>query len=405
MGYIDRFLPCAMAQLGHDVHLVTSDVQPYFNLPEYRETYEPFCGPGIVPAGITRRADGVTLHRLPHAWRGDRLRIRGLFSALSRLRPDVVQGFELNCLTSYETAAYQPLLGYSLFLESHIHASVFADARVHLPWRRRLGWAWHRATLGRLVNAATTGCHPISADAADIAIRFFGMNPAKVAVAPLGTDTDLFRPAESPAELAQRAALRARLGFAPEDTVCIYTGRMTRDKGPALLADAISRLRAAGQAIRGLFVGSGPDDIARAIAAAPGCVVHPFVPVDELPALYRCADLAVWPKQESTSQLDAAASGLPLILSNRVQVTERISGNGVTYREGDAADLAERIAELFDPQRREAMRRIGRQRMVERFDWRILARARIADYEAARTRHTPQTRAPRPLASALRSGD
>ena len=49
MGYAENALPKALAELGHEVHVLTSDAQPYFDSPDYAATYEPFIGPGLVP--------------------------------------------------------------------------------------------------------------------------------------------------------------------------------------------------------------------------------------------------------------------------------------------------------------------------------------------------------------------
>lgn len=385
MGYVDRFLPAALAALGCDVHLVTSDAKPYFQHPDYASIYEPAFGPPLAECGTVRRADGVTVHRLPHGLFRGRLRIRGLFRKLAELRPDVVQGFEVNCLTSYEAALYRPLLGYRLFLEAHIHASVFADARARLPVSKRLAWTLYRAFVGRPLSWMTQRCHPISADAAEIATRFFGMRPGKVEVAPLGTDTTLFHPASVERDLSARAARRAAWSVGDADVLCVYSGRMTRDKGPEILAQAIARLRAAGRRFFGLFIGSGPRDVVEAIESTPGCVLHPFVDVDALPDLYRAADVGVWPRQESTSQLDAAACGLPLILSDRVQVLERVDGSGLLYREGDAADLASRLLQLEEPGVRRRLGTTGRERMQQQFDWKVLARERLREYRRSLT--------------------
>jgi glycosyltransferase involved in cell wall biosynthesis len=88
----------------------------------------------------------------------------------------------------------------------------------------------------------------------------------------------------------------------------------------------------------------------------------------------------VWPKQESTSQLDAAAAGLPIVLSGRVTVTERVAGNGITYAEGDSADLAERIRSLQSATLRRELGAAGTQKMNARFSWLRIARQRSDDY-------------------------
>ena len=385
MGYGENFLPKALASLGAEVHLITSNVQPYFNAPFYREIYEPYIGPGVVDCGV-RQLDGYTLHRLPHGrWRG-KLRIRGLLQRVRGIMPQIVQTFDTYCPSTYELTLAKPLMGYKLFHESHIHASVFPPMTQWPGIRKRFKWLAYAATVGRFVSLMAEKCYPISADASDIIIQFFGFQPKKIIICSLGVDTELFAPAAQSSLLEERAQLRDELGFAPADIVCVYTGRLSVDKGPILLAQAIRRLVEDGRSVRGLFVGSGQEKDLEAINACPGCVIHPFVPVRDLPKFYRAADIGVWPKQESTSQLDAAACGLPLILSDQIQVRERVEGNGLLYSEGDAGDLAKQIWKLSKPALRQEMGQRGVEKIRKNFSWRCIAKERLRDYEAALTR-------------------
>jgi glycosyltransferase involved in cell wall biosynthesis len=381
MGYAENCLPKAVAKLGHEVHLITSNVQPYFDQPMYKETYEPFIGPAIVPCGV-KPWNGFTLHRLPYGrWRG-RQRIQGLIPALATLSPEIVQTFDSFGLTTYETALAKIWLGYKLFHESHVHASVFSPVTDRLGLGERLKWSAY-ATLGRFVGVLSEKCYPISVDAAEIVTHFFGFPHSKTTIQSLGVDTDSFRPIASDADQQARARLRAQLGFAPEQIVCVYTGRFSDDKGPRLLAQAIAQLAAHGEPFRGLFVGNGTRSEVESIRACPGCVIHPFVPVHELPPFYRAADIGVWPRQESTSQLDAAACGLPIIVSDRVQVRERIEGNGLFYEEGNADDLARQIRKLANAATRRELGELGARKLRERFSWDCIASERMRDYEIA----------------------
>jgi glycosyltransferase involved in cell wall biosynthesis len=381
MGYAENCLPKALAALGHEVHLITSDVQPYFNTPGYRETYEPFIGPGVVSPGV-KELSGYTLHRLPYGLRKGELRIPGLVAALRRLRPQVVQTFDVRCWTTYEAALAKPLVGYKLFLESHIHASVFPDAGA-LPWRERLRRFFKWRLPGKFVSAVSQKCYPISDDAADITVRYFGVAPRKNEVCSLGVDTELFRPPDDEAARGARTELRRRLGFADGDVVCVYTGRFAADKGPLCLARAVETLARQGRPYRGLFVGSGTAAEVAAIRGSAGCVVHPFVPVQDLPPFYWASEVGVWPKQESTSQLDAAACGLPIVLSDRVQVRERVEGSGLLYQEDSTDDLARQLLALAEPATRRELGERGAKKVRERFSWLGIARQRARDYEAA----------------------
>ena len=172
-----------------------------------------------------------------------------------------------------------------------------------------------------------------------MATRFYGVPAAKCVLTSLGVNTGLFFPARTEAERQQVQAVREQLGFAPSEVVAIYTGRLTDRKDALLLARAVSGLRRRGRPFRGLFLGDGPQR--ERIAQEDGCVTHAFVPNPELPPFYRAADLAVWPREITTSTLDAAACGLPVVMSHPYEVLapEPIAGNGMTFLEDNLDDL------------------------------------------------------------------
>ena len=199
-------------------------------------------------------------------------------------------------------------------------------------------------------------------------------------------DTELFTPNSGEKEEAERAHLREKLGFSASDIVCVYTGRFSEGKNPLLLAKAVGHFVQRGERFRALFVGNGVQ--AEAIQAIPGCAVHPFVPVDELAPLYRASDIGVWPAQESTSMLDAAACGLPIVANSSMSVSERLEGNGVAYRLNDLDDLLRALLSLRDPQVREKLGSAGAQKVLRKFSWESVARQRLRDYETVLQRTT-----------------
>ena len=382
MGYGENCLPKALASLGHDVHLVTSNLQIYYNAPAYKETYEPFIGPAVVPCGV-KKLDGFTLHRLPHTrWFGQR-RIQGLVKKLTEIRPQILQTLDSCRPETVETALAKMTLGCKLFLESHTHASVFFVGRQESRFSVRLKQFAVKNMFGPLVSSLSEKCYPISIDAAEIAVKHFGIQERKIEVCSLGVDTDIFKPVLDSASQKARTKLRQQLGFSPSDVVCIYTGRFSRDKGPLCLAQAIDSLVKNGESFRGLFMGNGTKEDIAAIQSCSGCVIHPFVPARELPQFYQASDIGVWPRQESTSQLDAIACGLPIILSNRISVNERVEGNGLIYEEDDALDLALKIKSLADTGLRASMGQVGIRKINEKFSWKHIAKQRIQDYETA----------------------
>jgi glycosyltransferase involved in cell wall biosynthesis len=386
MGYAENLLPKALAALGHDVHVVSSNAQVYADDPFYADVYGRFLGQAYVDCGV-KMVDGFHLHRhrLRRIWR--RLRhIDGLARHLGALRPHVVQSFASITLTTVEAALYSMRYGYKFFTGNHTVASVYPAARhfAEMPWPSRLRIRLADTAPGFVAASRITTCYAATVDAADIAVRFFGVPPAKVKLQPLGVDTDRFAPASGPAADGARVARRRSIGVANDELLCIYTGRFTVDKGPLVLAQAVERLVDEGIPARALFIGHGPqgDEIAK----CRGALVREFMPSSELPDWYRAADVGVWPRQESISMLDAAACGLPIVISDRVQARERVDGNGLTYVEESVPDMMHVLKQLADPALRDRLGRAGAQKILEQFSWMAIARQRVADYEAALNR-------------------
>lgn len=381
MGYLENFLPKHLAHLGAEMHVVTLGLPPYYYLKESKSTYEGIARSEDLSPGAVERFEGFTLHVLPHKRVLGYMQIEGLRKKLGSIRPDIVQTTAAIGWTPLQAAALKFLFGYKLFTGNHYHASVFPLAnKTSSPWSKELVRCRVTRTLpGWLVSLVTEKCYAIAPDCADVATRFFGVPGSKVDVCTLGVDTELFRPISGEKDERARLALRQRLGFSDTEIVCIYTGRFSEDKNALLLAKAVEHLAGKGEPYRGLFVGNGVQ--AEAIGNCAGCIVHPFVPVHELGDFYRASDVAVWPTQESTSMLDAAACGLPVIANSTMTALERLEENGATYKLNDFGDLVRALLDFRDPQTRERLGSFGARKMARDFSWESIARRRLRDYE------------------------
>ena len=379
MGYIQNTLPKYLARLGAEVHVVTADLPPYYQLPDYSETYSNFHGDAL-QAGTVERTDGFTVHVIGHRRTLGYVRMSGLFAKLRELRPAILQSIPAIGWIALDAALMKPVLGYKLFTGCHTTASVFPLAGQSLPvWnRRRLECLLTRTMPGRLVSAMTEFCYSATADCADVATRFFGVPQSKNVVCSLGVDTERFHPVQSAGDLSARNGLRSRFGWRPDEIVCVYSGRFSEEKNPLVLAQAIDRLSRSGRPYRGLFIGAGVQ--AERLRACAQCATIPFVPVSQLAGYFRAAEIGVWPAQESMSMLDAAACGLPIVVNDTLVATERIEGNGLTYRLGDTADLARVLSELADPVLRRRLGECGARRMRRDFSWEAIAGRRMRDY-------------------------
>ena len=382
MGYSENCLPKAMAALGHEVHVVVSDLQVYGNLPDYEKTYGRYLGPRSVPCG-SKEIDGFWLHRLPHRLMFGYVDIKGLLRKVRQLNPDVVQVHSCVSAVALKSALAKKIIGYQLYSECHQHLSI-----VHPFLRDAEGSRMKKAkyfltrTLpGSFISRVTNRCYPVADDCAFVAHKCYGVQQDKIRVVPLGSDTQLFCPLGQDDGLRQeREIVRKSLGVPDNSTLCIYTGRFSKDKNPLLLAKAVSELNRMGHPFKALFIGDGVQ--ADEIRSCGDSKTILFAPFPELPKYYRAADIGVWPMQESLSMLDATSCGIPIVVSDRMGDMERIEGSGVAYREGDSNDLARILIGLESKETRQILGEAARAKAVEKFSWIRIAQDLLKEYES-----------------------
>lgn len=379
MGYSENCLPKALAALGHDVHVVTSNLNVYGNSTDYHKTYASFLGPADQGVGKFK-VDRYTVHRLPSRSVFGYVYITKLYGKIKELSPEIVQSTEIASFQTFLLAIIKPLFKFRLYAETHQHMSVLKpylkNTKGHLA--KRLIYKLTRTLPSYLASNVVEKCYAIAPDCVEVAHKYYGVRRAKIQLQPLGTDTDLFRPAISDLEIEQRTNKRNELGYSDDNIVCIYTGRFSEDKNPLLLAKAIERLASKNLSFYGLFIGDGPqsDDIKN----CSNVTVLPFMKYKDLADYYRLADIAVWPTQESMSMLDAASCGLPLIVSDRIGEGERINGNGKAYNEGDMIDLSNVILSFLNLTDRSIYGQHGRAKMVNSYSWIKIATEIEKDY-------------------------
>jgi glycosyltransferase involved in cell wall biosynthesis len=381
MGYLGSMLPKYLAREGVDVHVLATDLPAYYNLDEFKGGVPVFLGSQSFEAGTSSSIDGYTVHVLRHGRALGHVFMRGMYSKLRELQPDVVYSVLAIGWMPLEAAALSCVLGYRFFTGSHTSALMFgAFSRASKDLGARARSFCARWLPGRLISLVTERCYCPTSDCGEVAWREFGVQRSKIDIVHLGIDSEFFYPVRSSADQSARDELRRRLGFDADETVCIYTGKMTEGKNALLLARAVERLRSEGRRFRGLFIGEGSQRTA--VESCSGCVILDFMVFSELGRYYRASDVAVWLTNESTSMLDAAACGLPIVVSDRIY-QDHVTGNGLSYRMNDLDSLCEKLRVLEDPQARRTMGEVGARKMRDRFSWELAAKKRFTDFSAA----------------------
>ncbi|MBD3652397.1 glycosyltransferase family 4 protein [Kangiella sp.] len=366
LGYIDNVLPKWLAKQNNKVDVITAGLPAYY---QHKEQ-------SVVDADLiigTKIMDKVTVHTVPTIKIANRILFRKLRSLLSQLKPDVVIVRGLASPVLAQVIISKLTLKYNIITSTGLAYSAINDqlsSTSLFNWKKAIHFI-SRKVPGYLFSLFIKKCIASTDDCAKAAIEFYGVPKSKTKVISLGVDTSMFSPALGLELVQSRLALRKEMGFEKNDLICIWTGRITKQKGVEILAEAVEQLNRDDPSIKALFIGSGSHR--HILDNYTASTVIDFLPWDELPAYYRLADVAVWPKSLTTSTLDAAACGLPVIMSNRESAVERWNGFGSDYVEGDIESLKKTILKFSNSQLRERTKFVAHKIMDDNFSWQVIA--------------------------------
>ncbi len=376
MGYVDNFLPKALGKLGHEVHLITTDLQVYADQVEfYNSVYKDFLGDRIVETGVFQNK-WFTLHRNKHSDIGG-IHVENLKNKLIELKPDIVYLFEILTVDFMTVVSLKKELNFNIFSESRLHTSI-----LHFPRNlEEIKYYLSMNRLGRKTSKFITKYYPIAKDVSFNINLIYGVPKSKIQLSSLGVDTDFFSSARFTKE--QVSVFRMSLNIYDDDFLCIYTGRLNEDKNPMILANAINYLNQIGfKKIKGLFVGKGIESYVNKISLSVNCIVKDFVPNEELPLIYSSSNIGVWPRQESTSRLDAMSCGVPIIINNTSSNKKLVDGCGYLLKDNNFIELAKIISFAYQNKKSHNTKSINSiKRISSEYSWDTIARNKLKDFK------------------------
>jgi glycosyltransferase involved in cell wall biosynthesis len=385
MGYMNNCLAESFARMGHEVHVITSKYQSYFNIPNYDEVYGKFLGAPIQPLG-TEIYKGIHVHRVSSIRIKNRIILTGILSKLREIKPDVIQTFDGHEPSTVVVSLAKPFFKYKLFTGVHTILITFRQVVnwKKLTWKRKLFWSVFFYWPSKILVRNYETCYAVTRDASMIAHKMFGVPYHKIKVQTLGVDAHLYNNTINDSVLAKRESL----GYTNEDIVCIYTGKITDEKKPLLLCKAIEELNKKGLRYKAIFIGAGKEDIIAEIKKYDNVQVLNFIPGAELPIHYKMADIAVWPNSITTSMLDAAACAKPVIVSDSVYAYDEVDGKQNTkpqiiasfFETGNHLDLTLKLEKFKDAQYRKNIGEKAMQYIMDNLSWDKLAEKRVEEY-------------------------
>jgi glycosyltransferase involved in cell wall biosynthesis len=205
--------------------------------------------------------------------------------------------------------------------------------------------------------------------------RALGANPDRTNVIPMGVDLkDRFVPSDAGRKGEQ----------------ILFVGRLVEKKGVIFLIKAMSDIVRAHPAVRLVIAGSGPDEaMLRETAVAGGLndSITFLGPVEnkKLPPLYQSSCIVVFPSVVASDedqegfglvQVEALGCHCAVVTTDLPAIRDIITNGetGIVVRQRNEPELAEAVIRLLDsPSHRITLGTRGRQVMLEKFDWDVIA--------------------------------
>ncbi|WP_438387316.1 glycosyltransferase family 4 protein [Actinopolyspora saharensis] len=283
-------------------------------------------------------------------------------------------------------------LGYGLLglrragipLVATVHHPITHDRRVELAaargWRKLTLRRWYGfLRMQRRVARRIPRVLTVSRSSAEDIVNDFGVPEDNLRVVPLGVDSEVFRPPERPRTPGRIVAM------ASADTPM---------KGIDTLLEAVAKLRTerpvelvlVANPVRGgpterLIEELGIGDIVQTVSGLSDT---------RLAELFGSAEIACVPSLYegfSLPTVEAMACGTPLVASRAGAIPEVVGTDGSTAElvpPADVGALAGRLGALLDdPDRRAALGRAGRSRVLARYSWASVAAATVDCYAEA----------------------
>jgi glycosyltransferase involved in cell wall biosynthesis len=180
-----------------------------------------------------------------------------------------------------------------------------------------------------------------SAATRDLLIRG-GIPSAKTAIWRRGVSTRRFTPSK------RSAALRERWGASDSRPAILYVGRLSHEKGLAMIDPFVRWLNDAGTAHRLVLVGDGPMQ-KELQAMCPSAIFMGTLNPEAVSVAMASADVFLFPSQTDTAGnvvLEAQASGLPVLVSDVGGPRENLQNGSTGYVCRNVLEFTGRAAAL-----------------------------------------------------------
>lgn len=388
-GVYVRHLSQGLVELGHQVEVFSGQPYPEILDPRVRLTEVPSLDlyrepdPFRVPRPSEIR-DRIDVLELATMWTSGFPEPRTFSLRAARLlaarRGDFDVVHDNQCLGT----GLLKIAAGGLPVVATVHHPITRDRVLDLAaakwWRKPLVHRWYGfAEMQKKVARRIPDLLTVSSSSATDIADDFGVDPNQLKVVPLGVDTELFKPRDTPR--------------VPGRIIAISSADRPL-KGIGHLLHAVARLRAEHDIELQLVAKLEPNGPTEKLLAELGIsdIVHTSSGLSdaELAELFASAEIACIPSLYegfSLPAVEAMASGTPIVASRAGALPEVLGPDGECadlVTPGDVGELTFALDRLLaSPERRQWLGTAGRRRALDVFSWESVAAQTVRVYEQA----------------------
>jgi glycosyltransferase involved in cell wall biosynthesis len=338
-GYQINVLAKFQANLGHEIIILTSDKieeHPTFsdfatktNIDEADELYSKQYGVKIIRFPIFGVFSGRVIYRF------------GFIEKIIELNPDLIFCHTNDTLSAIQIILNAKRIGKPIVFDNHMLSMASMNP---LSSFFKL---FYRTFITPII--VKNKWIVIRTQDDDYVNKYYKIPKELSPFISFGTDTLIFYKDET-----NRKKFRKENEISEYAFVVLYAGKINKQKGARLLANALTQRFNTEKEVVFLVIGSisreDKEEIERLFKESENRIVRfPTQKYTDLPKFYQTADICMFPKQCSLSFYDAQACGLPVIVEeNNINLSRIQNNNGVSFKSGDMLDFRLKIEEMIN---------------------------------------------------------
>jgi len=371
LGYQENHLPFQQAELGHEVHIVTTTSS---RLSIHNDRLEiPEIGENVRDDVVVHRIRSLSIDAF-----GIKIFSPRLEHLLHQLEPDIVHSHEIINISSLRAAMFSKVFDIPCFIDIHVDNDNF-----HIESRlKNHSFSLFKKAAMPTLRRCVSSFISVNQEATDFAEQRLSIKPEDLTFLPLGVNTDEFPPSPTATVYPDKAP---PLG----DRLTIVTvGNITETKDIDVLIEAAGHLPA--DSVNILIIGDGPDEymdylqnLVRESQLESSIHFLGTVPHSNLKDYFHLSDVGVWPGKLGVSIMEGVSTGLPVIVCDDDATKFYASAsNGLVFDRGDPSELASKINWYIEnKEQREIHGRNSRKFAEEELDWSRIAQKSLKIYQ------------------------